>query len=116
MQKGITIQKSTENDMMGIMVLLRSTRYSNASISMIKDAIKDAIKDGKSIVAKNETGEIIGHNVLFETHDGEVFNSLSVIKPGYQLTLSEMTAELLRLRRNEPKYEEYIPSQGVCGK
>ncbi len=112
MQKGITIQKSTENDMMGIMVLLRSTRYSNASISMIKDAIKD----GKSIVAKNETGEIIGHNVLFETHDGEVFNSLSVIKPGYQLTLSEMTAELLRLRRNEPKYEEYIPSQGVCGK
>ncbi len=112
MQKGITIQKSTENDIMGIIVLLRSAHYSSVSIS----TIKDAIRDGKSIVAKNEVGEIIGHNVLFETHDGEIFNSLSVIKPGYQLTLGEMAAELLRVMRNEPKYEEYIPSQGVCGK
>ena len=112
MQKGITIQKSTEHDIMGIMVLLRSTHYSNASIS----TIKDAIRDGKSVVAKNEAGEIIGHNVLFETHDGEIFNSLSVIKPGYQLTLSEMTAELIRIMRNEPEYKEYLPFQGVCGK
>ena len=112
MQKGITIQKSTENDIMGIMVLLRPTYYSKTSIS----AIKDAIMDGKSVVAKNEAGEIIGHNVLFETHDGEIFNSLGVIKPGYQLTLREMTDELLRIRRNEPEYKEYIPFQGACDK
>ena len=112
MQKGITIQKSTEQDLMGIMTLLRSTRYSNVPVS----EIKNAIRDGKSVIAKNELGEVIGHNVLFETRDGDILNSLNTIKPGYQLTLREMTEELLRIKRGEPKFEEYLPYPGMCGK
>lgn len=112
MQKGITIHKSTEQDIMGIMLLLRPTHYSNVSVS----EIKNAIREGKSVVAKNETGEIIGHNILFETRDGDLLDSVHFIKSGYQLTLREMADELVRIKRGDTAPVEYMPYPGMCGK
>lgn len=112
MQKGITIQKSTEQDIMGIMVLLRPTNYSKVSVA----DIKDAIKEGKSVVAKNERGEIIGHNIIFETREGELLNSVSFVKSGYHLTVQEMTEELIRIRRDSPEFAEILPYPGMCDK
>lgn len=96
MSKNIRIMKSTAVDIPKILGLIRLTSDWKTSAFEL-DAL---VRDGKSVIAKVVTGDIVGHNALFETKEGEQIYYLTATKPEYSLTLKLLREELKKLQRD----------------
>ncbi len=113
MAKNVMIQNSTEADIPKITAFLASTLGTAAYTAHLSGLVRD----GKSVVAKTESGEVVGHSSVFVGREGEDFYTLVAVKPGYQGLQAEMEGALKKiLRPNEHEFQDYLPLSGTCDK
>ena len=108
----ITIHKSSAVDIPRITALLES-----ASLHVSAQHLAELVRDGKSLVAKTASGELVGHTAIFEGKFGEIFPMLVAAKPGYSDVLVGLEKDLVSLlRKNDVEIPDHIPVPGTCDK
>ena len=113
MAKNVTVQSSTQADIPKITAFLASTIGAATSAAHLSSLVRD----GKSVVAKTKSGEVVGHSSLFVGREGEAFYTLVAVKQGYPELQAEMEGALKRiLRPNVPEFQDYLPLPGTCDK
>ncbi len=112
MSKDIKVQRSTVADIPKILDLIKSTSNWKTSAS----ELEALVRDGKSVIAKTVIGDIVGHNAIFETKEGELINYLTATRPGYSMTLKLLIEELKGLQRKDKVLPESGVLPGSCDK
>ncbi len=108
----ITIQKSSAAEIPKIAALLES-----ASVRVSADYLAELVRGGKSLVAKNASGDIVGHSAIFESKHGEIFTVLAAAKPGYPKVLAQLDKELgSLLRKDSAEIPDHVIVPGTCDK
>jgi hypothetical protein len=109
--KPISITKSTQADIPRIAALLGAE-----SSAALRSRLQEVIRDGLSVIAKTDSGEVVGHGYVFNGKDGEALyvavsdKSPSVLRNDIEGALRKI------LRPEQEEFRDYVPLPGTCDK